>query len=372
MLENVIRVYRLVTEFVKILDLDLSDLVVLTEAASGNYAVTPLIAALANADKVIAVTKDSRYGAAVDIERETLKLASSFGIEPGKIQVLHELKPSFIEEADIVTNLGFVRPLDEKFLNHMKKSAVISLMCETWEYREEDLDLHECWKRGIPVLGTNEQHRTLKIFDFLGHLCLKILFEAKIEALRSSIMLIGDNRFGKNIVRTLSSVGCSVFYVGHITEREIQRAGGRKIGESLREASVRNVIADCDAVIVNTYPDQEVVIGQGGQISAKELRELTLGTMIIQFNGLVDRKELGEYGVFSLPEREPVVGHMGWTLGELGPKPVIALNSGGLKVGELLARARLRGFDRIRAERSALKNNVCQDFSADQRKEYGI
>lgn len=327
---------------------------------------------MAGAEKVIAVTRDSEYGKAKDVAEKTRRIANTFEVDGHKIQIVEELTNSLIKEANIVTNLGFVRPIDKKFIQHLKETAAISLMYETWEYREEDLDLHECWKRGIPVLGTNEQHRTLKIFDFLGPLCLKILFEAKIEAFRSCIMVIGDNRFGKNIVETLSSVGSSIFYVGHISEMEIQRVGARKMGESLREIRARDVIVDCDALIVNSYPDQEVIIGKNGQISAKELRGLAPGITIIQFNGLVDREELTKYGVLSLPEREPVIGHMGWTLSDLGPKPVIALNSGGLKVGELLARARLKGFDRIRAEHSALKNSVCQDFSSDQRRKHGI
>jgi hypothetical protein len=42
-----------------------------------------------------------------------------------------------------------------------------------------------------------------------------------------------------------------------------------------------------------------------------------------------------------------------------------------LKVGELLAKARLKGLDRIDAEHEALKDAICQDFSPEQRKNYG-
>lgn len=178
------RVKGLVKKFIADLDLDLSHLVVLTEAASGNYIFTPLIAALANAEKVIAVTKDSKYGKAEDVTENTLLLANYFDVDE-KIQVFDVLKPMIIEKADIVTNLGFLRPIDKDFISHLKQTSVIPLMYETWEFREQDLDLRECWKKGIPVLGTNEEHEALRIFDYVGHLCLKKLYEAKVEVFRS-------------------------------------------------------------------------------------------------------------------------------------------------------------------------------------------
>ena len=48
------------------MDLDLSGLTVLTEAASGSFISTPLMAAAAGA-KVIAVTKSSQFGKSKDM-----------------------------------------------------------------------------------------------------------------------------------------------------------------------------------------------------------------------------------------------------------------------------------------------------------------
>jgi hypothetical protein len=50
------------------LELDLSGKVVLTEAATGAYIVTPVIAALAGAE-VYAFTKDTRYGTVADVTK---------------------------------------------------------------------------------------------------------------------------------------------------------------------------------------------------------------------------------------------------------------------------------------------------------------
>jgi hypothetical protein len=367
-----LRFRRLIEEFIGSLNLDLSGLVVLTEAASGNYVVTPLIAAMANAEKVIGVTKDSKYGRVKDIIDNTLSMAKSFGIKQDNIQILDDLTPDLIEEADIVTNLGFVRPISKGFIYNLKKSAVISLMYETWEFREEDLDLAESLQRGIPVLGVNEQHATLKIFDYIGHLCMKILFEAGLEIFKSKIVVAGNSEFGKNIIKTLADAGADVLCATSFDPRLIRELGGAKIGNSIRGARAQQSIKDCDALIVNTYPDQSVVIGESGDISPARLLELSPETVIVQFNGLIERKSLDGYGFTCLPREEPTAGHMGWTLAHLGPKPVIALNCGGLKVGEVLARARLKGLGSEAAKRKALKNPICQDFSFDQYKKYRI
>ncbi len=370
MIKNKPRVKRLISECVKTLNLDLSGMVVLTEAASGNYIVTPLIAALAGAEKVIALTRDSRYATASGVERETFELAASFGFDHDKIRIYRNLNPSLVKEADIVTNLGFLRPLDEKFLTKMNRSAIISLMYETWEYREQDLDLAESFRRGIPVLGVNENHESLRIFDYIGHLCLKILFEAEIEVNKSRIVLVGDNEFGKNIARTLSKTSAEVLYVTSFSKGIVKQLGATKIGETLAGRTVQDQIRNCDALIINTYPHNELIVGDNGQITAARLKDLVPSALIFQFNGLVDRKSLEKHGFRCLPESPPTLGHMGWTLAHLGPKPVVALNSGGLKVGELLARARQSGLDCYEAMTEALKNPICQDFSNEQYEKY--
>jgi len=365
------RAKKLVEKLIADLKLNLSGLVVLTEAASRNYIFTPLIAAVANAEKVIAVTKDSKYGKAKDVTENTLLFAKYFGVD-GKIQVFDVLEPTMIEKADIVTNLGFLRPINKDFISHLKPTAVIPLMYETWEFREQDLDLRECWKKGIPVLGTNEEHEALRIFDYVGHLCLKKLYEAEVEVFRSKIVLIGNNRFGKNIIKTLSAVGAEVLCVTEAKEEEIRELGGTKIGDSLGEFNVQDKMKSCEAIIINTYPSLDVIIGENGDISAKRLKELAHGTAIIQLNGQVDRKSLDAYGFAYLPKEKPIAGHMGWTLADLGPKPLIALHTGGLKVGELLARARLKGLHRIKAEHETLKHGICQNFSRTQQKKYEL
>jgi hypothetical protein len=64
---------------------------------------------------------------------------------------------------------------------------------------------------------------------------------------------------------------------------------------------------------------------------------------------------------------------MSVTTGYAGPRPLIDLNTGGLKVGESMARARLRGLERADAEAAALRETpLAQAFPADVLERLGL
>ena len=62
------RLVRLMRDAVERCELDLSGKVILTEAATGAYVVTPVLAVMAGAEKVFAVTKDTRHGTVQQVE----------------------------------------------------------------------------------------------------------------------------------------------------------------------------------------------------------------------------------------------------------------------------------------------------------------
>jgi len=74
------RMARLIQEAVDRTELDLNDLTVLTEAATGAYAVTPVIAACAGAARVLAFTRPTRYGKVEEVCRETNVLSGILGV----------------------------------------------------------------------------------------------------------------------------------------------------------------------------------------------------------------------------------------------------------------------------------------------------
>src|SRR5581483_4984881 len=158
-------------------------LCVLTEAATGNYVVTPLIAALAGA-RVIAVARDSRFGSAREARRQTNALARAAGVAD-RVRYVATKTRAALAAADIVTNSGHVRPLDRAAISQLKPTAVILLMYEPWEFRSTDLDLCACVARGIPVVGTNESNPSVNIDAYLGMMVIKQLFNAEIEVYQS-------------------------------------------------------------------------------------------------------------------------------------------------------------------------------------------
>ena len=339
---KLLRVRKLIYDTIKKFNLNLSELVVLTEAASGNYAYTPIIAALAGA-RVYAITRDSKYASAVEVIENTIKLAEYFNVR-NKIQIFTEKRPEIISQADIVTNLGFVRPINKWFISHMKPTAVIPLMYETWEFRRDDIDLDECIKRGICVLGTNEEDNRLRIFDYLGLLCAKKLFECEIEIAYSKIVIIGSGKFGYYISKTLEDMNAEVIWFKDKKEICLDKLEG------------------CDAIIVAEHVRDEVIIGDNGYISPNDLSKVCRDAIIINLSGVIDRQSLDRYGIKYLPKEPVKARYMAWSLSELGPKPVIDLHTAGLKVGEIMARLRLKGLSPSETIREALKNPLCQGW----------
>ena len=68
---------------------------------------------------------------AVEIKKEASSLAKRLEVD-SKIKI-HTVKTlDIVSRADIVTNLGFVRPIDKRFISYMKSTAVVPLMFETW------------------------------------------------------------------------------------------------------------------------------------------------------------------------------------------------------------------------------------------------
>ena len=59
---------------------------------------------------------------------------------------------------------------------------------EAWEARKEYVDIGYCNRRGIKVAGTNESHHQLNVFTQVGHLALKMAFEAGYEIYGNKIL----------------------------------------------------------------------------------------------------------------------------------------------------------------------------------------
>jgi len=353
---SVDRAVRLMKEEIRIFKLDLGGLVVYTEAGNGVYSFTPIIAALAGADRVFAITRDSRWATGEQVMNDTLALAEYCGVRD-RIIILTEKREKEVAQSDIVTNLGWVRPIDSRTVGWMKPTAAVPLMFESWEFRERDVDVPACRAKGIPVLGTNERVPEIDMFKYSGPLALRLLAEAGLELIGNKMVVVGGGVFGLNIMRCLSRIGAQVLAACPETAPVVKKWGGRKIGNDLRGKGARRAIANSDALVVTHYPDPVPAVGREGQITAAELARLAPGIAVVQFFGPVDRPDVEAAGLPLVPAHDPGGDHMGVTMGELGPMQVIRLNAASLRVAEFAARARLGGLDREAAEKVALKSS---------------
>ena len=338
---NIKRIGKLIDDAIDTYNLDLSGLTVFTEAASGNYVVTPLIAALAGSDRVFAITRDSRYGKAADVRNATLELARKWGVGD-RIEVVSDKIPSILSQVDIVTNLGFVRPIDKNMIAHLKPTAVLPLMWETWEFREADLDLSECRRKGIVVLGTNEREVGLDLFTYVGYLAVKLAFELEIEIYRSKVVIVGSGPFGESSVEAFDKLEADIEYIDLSADN------------SLGTESAKSTLQDADLVVLVEHHSPVCLIGSEGQITVDELLALSPHMSIVHIAGHINRQEIDNAAIPCVPQKSAAPGYMSVTTNYLGPKPVIALHTAGLKVGEAMARTCLTGLDPIEAEKKVL------------------
>lgn len=335
---------RLINSIIALLQLDLSGATVLTEMASSHFIYTPFIAATAGADKVITVTKDSRYGKAKDIIAQGTRLAADW--ELSQIHCTTELTPELIAEADIVTNLGFVRPITTAFVAHMKPGAVIPYMCEAWEFRPGDVDLHACQHHGVPVMGTFEGYLNLNIFEYCGPLLGKLLFEAGLEIMGNRFLLLSSDPFGRTLSSYLEQNDAVVVLVQSRHGMEGIRMDG------------------LDGLIVADQRSDEVLVGTEGWVEPGKLASASPGAIVLQYAGIVDVTSVELAGLACIPKWSIGAHRMWQTLAYLGPRPIIDLHALGLKVGELMWRRMQVVHDSKRVEEElAREYPLCQHLS---------
>lgn len=312
---NQTRLLMLMRAAVRRCQLDLSDAVVVTEAATGAYVVTPVLAALAGARQVLALARPTRHGTLEQISALTTSVARAAGVHD-RIRILTERNPLQVGQADVVTNSGHVRPIDAEMVSWMKPSAVVSLMYEAWEFRAADVDVAACIRRGISVAGTNERHPAVDVFSYLGIMATKLLLDAGIAVYGCTVVLCCDNPFEPYIRAGLVQAGAVV-----------------ESTQSLEAVPA----ADCDAVLVALLPKGEPVIGgrEAALIAAR-----WPGAVVAQYWGDIDRSALAAAGVECWPRSAPATGHMAILPAAVGPEATVRLQAGGLKVGEVLLRAR--------------------------------
>jgi len=308
------RLISLIRQAIERCDLQLQKAIVLTEAATGAYAVTPVVAAMAGAEKVFALTRSSRYGTVEQVKELTQQLADIGGVGD-RLEFITEKTPDIVAQADIITNSGHLRPINAEMIGWMQPKAVIGLMYEAWEFRPEDVDLIACRLKGIQVAGVNERHPAVDVFSFLGIMAVKQLLDAGIAVYTSNILLLCDNPFRSFIERGLVQAGATVDTV-----------------DSLVAASTDK---NYDAILVALQPRLEPIMTAQ---DAAAIAKYWPGTIVAQYWGDIERSAFAAHNIPVCPEIEPKPGHMAILPSAVGPEPIVRLQTGGLKAAEVIWR----------------------------------
>ena len=259
---------------------------VYTEAASGPYLLTPLLAARAGA-AVTAATRESEYGTAASVRDATLAAAKELGVV---VRVVFERTRVDLAQADIVTNTGFVRPIDAELVSWLKPTAVVPLMWETWEFRPDELDLDACRERGILVLGTDESQGPAPMYGYGGPIALKLLFELGLEAYRTRVLLLGGGRgLGESMAAALAAVGAYVTWFSSGSD------SGAPYEELPEHWAARG--PDYDVCVVAEHADPRPLLGPRGLLGFGTLAASNPGLRIGVVSGNVDASALAASGL---------------------------------------------------------------------------
>jgi hypothetical protein len=351
------RIDRILRRSIKEFDLDLSGLTVFTEAATGSYLYTPILAALAGAEMVYAVTSASSYGPKEQTKEQTIEAARAWGVA-SKIEVIFEKTRDALERSDIITNSGFVRPIDSRMVSCMKETAVIPLMWETWEFREGEVDLQACKAREILVLGTDESTPPYDLRPYGGYIAMKLLFEMGLEGYKTKTLLLGGGAgMGRSIHTHFERLEMEVDWFSDMYDDSFPYS---QLAEhfSLHGESY-------DAVILAEHASRICLLGQGGLLDYDLIKRKNPALCIGVISGNIDVEGLQNSGLRFFPKTIRRAGYMSYQASDLGPLPVLDLYAAGLKVGQEMARARRAGATIREAAAHALKHAPAMDFEGD-------
>jgi hypothetical protein len=339
------RILGLATQLVRKYDISLCGLTVLTEAASGAYLFNPLVAVVAGARRTIAYGRDSRFGKVADYYPAMHKAYAEMDIVDG-YETVNELSADLIYSADIVTNSGHLRPIDAKFISEMKPTAVISLMWEPWEMREGEVDHSAAKRHEILVMGTNEHESPCDMRPYSPLIALKLMLEHGIALVDDRILVIGGQpTLADAIVKGLAGMGLSC--------RQL------RIGTAPRKRE--NMLRWATYILVAEHVYHGQIIGDEGILTVPEIAAAGVQAVGV-ISGAVDADALRRNNISVFPKSIQPKGYLSYQGYELGPYPVMDLFAAGLKVGEAMARARIRGLSTRDAAIDAMKNSPAMDF----------
>lgn len=347
----------LTKKLIKTFNLDLSGLTVITECASKSYLFTPLAVCLAGG-KAICIGKDSKYGSFDENKNLLIDLMDQNEVSSLNYKIFKDNIPiKYFSEADIICNSGFVRKIKKEAIEEFKFNAVISLMWETWEYRNEDIDFKACQRNKTPVIGTNESFHRINMYDYNFYIALKLMFELGIEVNNSKIILLGGHKTGESIAKRFSDLDISFewFKEDCSSDSTLKSFSYDELGRILD-------FEDVDVILCCEHYFRNQLIGRKGYLDFNQIYKKHPNVVFGHVCGNIDIDELKLSKIPYFPNNLKPFGYMSYQAFDLGPRPVIELNIAGLKVGEIATKSILKGLSSEEAIEETVKYGIGQDF----------
>ncbi len=337
------QVLRLVAAAIDRLRLDLTGLNVLTEAGVGYRRIAPSLAALAGAEAVYAVVRDSAHMSRKDAEAQTAWFAELARVA-NRVHIVTTRLQAPLAEIGVVTDLPGVRPVDESLVRSLPETAVVTLMRGTGQWRAADVDVATCRRSHVAVAGVDEEAAGL-----LGSTAMEVarhLLSLGVEIAGATVVVAGAGRACAHVVRGLCDAGAAVLVAAPENAGRLALLGGRKIGDALTDESVLGRLAEADALVLCPASREDRMVGPGA-VDAARLAEAAPHLAVVCLASETDRRALASAGLRCRP------GGDGETALDVFPRALVELYTAGLKVGEVMARARRRGSSPRAAEQLA-------------------
>ena len=322
--------------------LDLTGLRVLTEAAVGYRRLTPVLAALAGADAVYAVGRDSPQSSRREAEEQTMYLARLAHVDD-RVTVVSARLQAPLPEIDVVTDLPGVRPVDESILRTLSDSAAVSLMAGVADWRPAYVDVATCRRRGIAVAGVDEE--AAGVLSYVPLEVLADLLDLAVEVTGATVLVAGDGPAWPHVVQMLSRVGARVLVAAPETPGRVALFGGEKAGDTLAEESVVGRLAEADALVLCRPTADGRWVGAGTGVDPARIATPAPHLAVTGLRADADLRTLAGAGLRCHPRDDGLF--------ERFPQPLALLHAAGLRVAEVMARARRRGSSPLAAEQRA-------------------
>jgi hypothetical protein len=242
-------------------------------------------------------------------------------------------------------------------------------MYEPWEYRADDLDIEQCWDAGIPVVGTAENHDCIRTFEYIGHATMKVAYEAGLELLGCTFVVVGGGSVAVEVATVLEQSGAEVVVVSPTVNDD--RIAQKRSFQSLEALAADTLLETADGLIAAEHHQNYEIIGPNSPLELATVASRNPSLRLIHLCGNVDTDTVSESELDVYPADPRPPSYMTYNAGYVGPRPIVLLHTAGLAIGgELVEILRTDEEFRIATDR-VTDRPYAHDFSDEFKHRHG-